>query len=212
MATGNPASKPQQRGRPSQEEAIEKKRGIISAGTELFLTVGYREASMRDVAQRAGVSTRTLYNLYADKASLFLACLDSVLEETSPVLVEGTTVEETLRGFAINMVRILSRPQSLGLARLVMNDGKDLPELAAAGYENQEKQFLRPLVEFMRANQFSAEEVEPLAKVFIAMAISEWNRSVTFHLPLPDDAQILRNAEWVTDLFLRGAMSSQRRS
>ncbi|MCB2068057.1 MAG: helix-turn-helix transcriptional regulator, partial [Erythrobacter sp.] len=68
----------ERRGRPTQAEAAEKRQGIVDAATALFLSSGYREVSVRRIADAADVSTRTVFNLFEDKASLFIACLDSI--------------------------------------------------------------------------------------------------------------------------------------
>jgi TetR/AcrR family transcriptional regulator, mexJK operon transcriptional repressor len=209
MTAGARASMGQRRGRPTQTEAVEKRSAIISAATDLFLSDGYRKVSIRGIAERADVSTRTVYNLFVDKVSLFIACLDSISpDDIGPVIVEGKTVQETLAGFAANMVRILSRPVGMGFARLVMNDGKDIPELAAAGYANQNRQFVTPLANYLAGRGFAEPEAGDLARLFISMAISEWNRCVTFHLPLPTDEEINRHAERAAGIFFRGAMAS----
>lgn len=203
MAVAANMSKPQRRGRPTGAEAIEKRKGILAAATQAFLSQGYQNVSMREVAVRADVSTRTLYNLYEDKATLFNACLDSIsLDVRGPMRLEGASFAEALETFASDMVRTLSREDSIGFARLVMNDGRDIPELAAAGFVNQERQFLKPLVAYL--NDHALAEPEALAKMFIALAISEWNRSITFHLPLAGDAEISRHAARATALFVKG--------
>ena len=62
-----------------------KRRSMVAAAMQLFVSNGYHEVSMREVAERAGVSTRTLYNCYEDKVSLFNACLDSISASTPRV-------------------------------------------------------------------------------------------------------------------------------
>ncbi|WP_380879240.1 TetR family transcriptional regulator [Sphingomonas sp. DBB INV C78] len=199
------AARVQRRGRPRNAEAVEKRQAILTAATTLFLTSGYRDVSMREVAKAADVSTRTLYNLYVDKASLFGACLSALSSDSAePVLVEELSVERTLEHFATNMVRQLSRPDSLGFARLVMNDGKDFPELAEAGYASQEERFVQPLAAYLQRAGFAQDLVQPLATLFIAMAISEWNRAVTFHLRLPDQTEIAGHARRAAAIFIHG--------
>jgi AcrR family transcriptional regulator len=206
MASVANVTRSQRRGRPREAEAASKRQGIIDAATALFLTSGYRAVSMREVAQLADVSTRTLYNLYADKTSLFVACLESLSPDTpGPTLVERGSISDVLRIFAINMLRTLSKQESLAFARLVMIDGRDVPELAKAGFANQERQFVEPLAGYFRAEGFEQAKCHALASLFIAMAITEWNQSVTFHLPMPDDNAIIVHAEDITRIFLDGA-------
>ena len=64
-------------GRPSLEDSRRKMAQVQAVAGRLFSERGYRSVTMRDVADAAQVSTRTLYKRYADKLSLFIACLDN---------------------------------------------------------------------------------------------------------------------------------------
>ena len=51
-----------------QDKKSEKSRtAILEAALDLFSSQGYRGTSIRDVAQRAGVSTGNVYHHFADK-------------------------------------------------------------------------------------------------------------------------------------------------
>jgi AcrR family transcriptional regulator len=69
------------RARMNQEERSERSRAqILEAALDLFSSVGYHGTSMRDIAQRAGVSTGNVYHQFPDKESLFRALLDQYWE------------------------------------------------------------------------------------------------------------------------------------
>jgi len=59
------------RGRPQYRCDEETFRVIIQAARQEFLTHGYANTGMVAVAQRAGISTKTLYRLVPNKAELF---------------------------------------------------------------------------------------------------------------------------------------------
>ncbi len=44
---------------------------ILDAGKAEFLEKGYKNASLRSIAQKAGVTTGAIYGYYPDKAALF---------------------------------------------------------------------------------------------------------------------------------------------
>ena len=54
---------------------------IVEAATAEFLACGFRGASMRHIAQRAGLTTGALYNRYQNKDVLFCSLLQPVLAE-----------------------------------------------------------------------------------------------------------------------------------
>jgi len=190
-------------GRPTQSQAAHKRRRILDAAHDLFLVQGYTDVSIRSIADRAEVSTRTVFNLFEDKATLFGTCLEAISDGiTEPVVIEGETAERTLDMFAVKMLAAISEPTGLRFARLVMRDGSEIPELAAAGLESQHRQFVRPLAEYLA--KLGHGDGEKLAKIFIAMVIAEWNRSVTFCLPLPDANEHETHARTVAKIFWNG--------
>ena len=55
-------------GRPSRAEALRLRERILIAATELFLAEGYGSTTIEAVAARAGISKRTFYDRFDDKA------------------------------------------------------------------------------------------------------------------------------------------------
>ena len=51
---------------------------ILSCAKEEFLEKGFTDASIRTIAQNAGVSTSTIYTRYSDKEGLFRFLVDPV--------------------------------------------------------------------------------------------------------------------------------------
>ncbi|HML45886.1 MAG TPA: TetR/AcrR family transcriptional regulator [Clostridia bacterium] len=54
----------------------ETQRAILEAGKQEFLTMGFQDASLRRIAQKAGVTTGAIYGYYAYKAALFQALVE----------------------------------------------------------------------------------------------------------------------------------------
>ena len=50
-------------------------KNIISPCTEMFLTLGFKSVTMDDIAQKLGVSKKTLYTHYPNKEELIRACV-----------------------------------------------------------------------------------------------------------------------------------------
>jgi len=55
-----------------------QKRRILRATAEVVARAGYRAATVADIVRRAGVSTKTFYELYADKDAALCAVYDAV--------------------------------------------------------------------------------------------------------------------------------------
>src|SRR2546421_2324406 len=69
-----------------QEQARENRARVLTAARTLFLTHGYAETSMPEIAKAAGVSVQTVYKTFANKATLLKAVFDvSVAGDDEPV-------------------------------------------------------------------------------------------------------------------------------
>jgi len=61
----------------NQEERSQRSRGqILDAALALFSHQGYRATSMREIAEKASVSTGNVYHHFKDKEAIFLELLD----------------------------------------------------------------------------------------------------------------------------------------
>src|SRR5580658_9830053 len=59
----------------------ERRRQLLDAALELFVTRGYHAAAMDEIAERAGVSKPVLYQHFPGKLELYLALLDESVAE-----------------------------------------------------------------------------------------------------------------------------------
>ncbi|MGB9376017.1 MAG: TetR/AcrR family transcriptional regulator [Mycobacteriales bacterium] len=67
--------------RPSRMPRSARRRQLLAAAQEVFVTQGYHAAAMDDIAERAGVSKPVLYQHFPSKLELYLGLLDSAAEE-----------------------------------------------------------------------------------------------------------------------------------
>ncbi len=58
----------------------EVKKRIVSGAAQLFMRHGAKSITMDDVAKDSGISKRTLYEYFADKDSLLIACIEMFVE------------------------------------------------------------------------------------------------------------------------------------
>src|SRR3984957_6063558 len=84
-------------GRPSRADASHLRQRILQTGRELFLAEGYGSTTIEAVAARAGVSKRTLYHRFDDKAALFAAVVHEIIEQIRPPPSVPLIVGATLR-------------------------------------------------------------------------------------------------------------------
>src|SRR6185436_11865592 len=65
------------RGRPRQLDESERRRRLIEAAEKVFVQMGYGAANVDDIAGRAAMSKKTLYQVFPTKESLFAAVIES---------------------------------------------------------------------------------------------------------------------------------------
>lgn len=92
----------------------ERRRAILESAFEVFAKVGYRSGSMRDVAQRIGISHTTLLHHFSSKSELLAGVLELRDEYTGPQLA-GSPDLELLR----HLIEVVRRNQETpGLTEL----------------------------------------------------------------------------------------------
>jgi TetR/AcrR family transcriptional regulator of autoinduction and epiphytic fitness len=121
--------------RPTPTRLTDRKReAIIDAAVAEFRQTGYEATSMDRVAERAGVSKRTVYNHFESKEALFAQILEKLWERS----VEGNervyNAERPLREQLIDLVlqklHSLDDTNFLDLARVAIAAGIHSPERA----------------------------------------------------------------------------------
>jgi TetR/AcrR family transcriptional repressor of mexJK operon len=123
-------------GRPSRADALRLRGRILEVATELFLAQGYGSTTIEAVAARAGISKRTFYHRFDDKAALFAAVVHEIIQQIRPPpgvpLIVGATLRDVLRRLAGMILHAALRPQAIALHQLVMAESARFPELAHA--------------------------------------------------------------------------------
>lgn len=69
-------------GRLSAEQTEELPGRLMDAAFELFIERGFADATMDDIAKRAGASTKTLYSRFANKMEILQAVVERNVERT----------------------------------------------------------------------------------------------------------------------------------
>lgn len=121
---------------PSPDKTAQTQQAIARAALAEFMDVGIARATMTGIARRAQVAKGTIYLYFSSKAELLegvmdLAFAQAVLPLESAPLREGERVEDCLRRTVLPLIRTLESSGRADLARLVLTDAGQHPELAA---------------------------------------------------------------------------------
>ncbi|MBO4901404.1 MAG: TetR/AcrR family transcriptional regulator [Lachnospiraceae bacterium] len=86
----------------------DKLNALIEAGIQEFATNGYGGARLSAIAARAGISVGVIYKYYADKETLFLACVRYSLQALTDALMDvagkSDDVFESLRSVVRTLI------------------------------------------------------------------------------------------------------------
>jgi AcrR family transcriptional regulator len=205
------AASPRRRvGRPNAREAERKHEAMLDAALEEFSRHGFHGASVRAIAERAGLSTRTLYNRYADKVALFAACLElSALRDAWEPSGPNRTLHDDLVHFARHIQVRLNQERQVQLARVIYRECISFPQLEAVSRNQYERFQLQPARRILRFHGFEAQQAEELARVYVALVFHRWQSRVIYGERPQTPAEIERFSDYDTRLFLNGACAQR---
>ena len=207
----NGASRP--RGRPPIRSDDDTRRLILGAAAHEFQANGYAATCMNDVAQSAGISTKTLYRLIPTKAELFasvvsdrigrfiLAIDDGVLDALDP----PAALERILIAYGT----LTLNPETIAISRLVIGESDRFPEIAATFYKSAILRTSEAIESFLRRQcergHMRLDDPEVAASMLRGMMIMEPQRAAMLgQRPVPDAEEIARRARFATHIFLDG--------
>jgi AcrR family transcriptional regulator len=115
-----------------------KRRQILEGAREVFLAHGFDGASMNDVARGAGVSKGTLYVYFPSKEALFEALVREGKARQAERFAQLSTEQQpaqTLRGFGLTLLDVMSAPASIAQLRTIIGVTAKFPQIGRAFYE-----------------------------------------------------------------------------
>src|SRR5690606_25179582 len=104
-------------GRPTAEELERRKLRVMEVATDMFVARGYAATTLLDIAKKAGVATRTLYQHFGDKEDIFREVIfarDTAIINP-PALEAGDDLVSALRKAAHYSYDLALRPRSIDL-------------------------------------------------------------------------------------------------
>jgi AcrR family transcriptional regulator len=118
---------PSGRGRPRSTAAD---LAIVHATIDILLKDGYDGLTMAGVAQRAGVSTATLYRRYESKVDLVVGCITTLKEEAHERIDTGSLVGD-IRALVVDGCTAFTS-ETAGLMKALIGEVQRNPELGMA--------------------------------------------------------------------------------
>ena len=201
------------RGRPQVRPDDETRRMIYEAARHEFAGNGYAATSIETVARRAGVSTKTLYRLIPNKATLFEGMvsdrIDRFVSEVNLRAADHADIEQALTAALIACAELALDEETFALQRMLLQEAGKFSDIAGMFYKNAIQRTLVALADWLRVQQkrglIALDDVDEAAGMLLGMVTSAPRRAALFGgVPLPSRSQIEARARACATLFLRG--------
>ncbi len=209
----NTTSSPHHRaGRPTREQAEARHGELLDTALELFLENGFQMTTIEMIATRVGMTKRTVYARYPDKAALFLTAVQRAIErrivpqEVLENLDRGDPAE-TLEAIARLRINEVMTPEGLRLQHIINIESHRFPGIFNANYQQSAK----PLIEFVAgllnravtAGAIAPTNTDLAARAFMSMVVGGQVRSiVSGRTPTPDEVD--QQVHFTVHLLLDG--------
>jgi AcrR family transcriptional regulator len=123
-----------------QRRAEDRPREICAAALEVFAEKGFAAAKLDEIAKRAGISKGTLYLYFTDKEQLFRAVVrDAVVPNVdrlrAALIQAGLPFDDLVRMFLANFVEVTQRVPVGAVAKMVISESRNFPELAKVWHD-----------------------------------------------------------------------------
>jgi AcrR family transcriptional regulator len=212
MTRRKPAPRPGA-GRPTAAQAQQRHDELLERALDMFLDKGFEQATIEAIATSVGMTKRTVYARYANKAALFKAAVRRSIERLTvpPATLQGLdTGDIAATRAAVARLRIeqVMTPAGLKQQRIINTESYRFPEIFTLAYELN----TRPVVEFLAgllrrgtaAGALSGTDPDRAAVVFLSMVVSGPVRVIVSGNRLTR-AEIEDRLQFAVRLFLDGA-------
>ena len=208
MSSASPGKK-RAGGRPTNEEAVVRKEKLLDVAQKEFLSRGFTETSVDDIARRSGVSKATIYSHFSTKENLFeIASLRSIrdLRRTfRSVPHEGRASEEVLYEYAQVIYAGASLRESMDTMRLAVAEAKQFPNVSQ-GIWHRRYETLAPLVEYIERliADGSIRPDEPYEYAFCFSNLVSGHIGILIDGPIRDRDKLEEHLRRSVEIFLNG--------
>lgn len=201
----------------------EKHLAIIEAAKELFLETGFGPTSMDAVAERAGVSKRTVYSHFESKEALFgsimtqmcatlggaiQAQVDLMMAKAEQATGPDPDMPELLQVLGARFLTLITDPVDVALFRIIIGEASRFPQLGQAFFETGPKRLTEQLaVYFERQHNLGTLAIDDPCQAawqFLAMVKDPIHLKLLIGLiDTPSETELKEIAAKGVDRFLK---------
>jgi TetR/AcrR family transcriptional regulator, mexJK operon transcriptional repressor len=195
---------------------------ILGSASDLFLTRGFLETNMDDVAAAAGVSKQTVYAHFRTKEALFLEIVSHMTSEAGdehkdqvPDPADDQPLEAFLLDFAQSQLGIVLTPRLMRLRRLVIGEAERFPDLGEAlhrsGPGRSIERLSRAFARYQKSGQMIVADPRTAASFFNWLVMGEPVNAAMFlgEGAIPRRDKLRKHAKEAVGVFMRAYGTSQ---
>jgi len=188
---------------------------LIEAAEDIFLAKGYHTATMSDVANAAGMSKKTVYQLIESKSELFAALLEYRQEKlVIPVIQDDWQEQEILVQNLLSLAQFLLSPQQISIIRLIMAEythGRDFGRIFHQKRVMKAKLLLENCLTAIGPPRYrKIDDVKEMAAMLFGMALGEFQLGVLIGFrAMPTKAVLARRINAAVEVFLKSCEPPQ---
>lgn len=185
---------------------------MLETALDMFLDKGYEQTTLEAIATALGMTKRTIYARYEDKAALFKAAVQQAIDRWAmPIEIlealDQDDLENTLLAVARMRVAHVLTPEGLRMQRALNAEAYRFPEIFAAAYDRGS----RPVIDYMARllqrhhdkGTISVPRPFMAATVFLGMVVGGPTRTIVLGAQ-PDPQDIDDRISFSVALFLDG--------
>ncbi|OAI23025.1 TetR/AcrR family transcriptional regulator [Methylomonas koyamae] len=208
------SSKPQKprTGRPKAGTETERIDYLLDQALRMFIHDGFSKTSIAKISAETGVSTKTIYERYKNKAELLLASIgrmvDTDVSELSAIAnLPAMTLAEGLGAMGEMLLARVMHPDMVAFYRMGVAESMHLPEINERMGNALPMRIQNVITDYLRQHAeqtaLSEQSINQAAALFLEMLFAEpRNKALFGHLPTDWSAKA--HVDFVVELFLNG--------
>jgi len=188
----------------------ERRRKLVDAAERLFCQQGFHATSMDEIARHCRVSKKTLYQLFQSKDELFATVVRSHCSAPAfPAEAALAEPGDTLVAMLLELSRVLLKPDTIALHRLVTIEAKRSSKLSQAIFQSGPSAGFQAMEDFLgrlkARGVCDIEEPTQAAKMLVGMALGEFHIRLLFNAgPRVTRQEVEARVRKAVEIFLRG--------
>jgi len=207
------ATESRPRGRPREISEDERRRRLIAVAEKVFVEQGYGATSMDEIAQDAGMSKKTLYQLFDTKEALFAAVITDRMRALGEGAEQGAgarPLKDVVVDYLCEAARFILSPRHVALFRVLIGEAWRAPGMAQA-FDNAcagrgKSVLARWLAQEVEAGRLDLEDPVQAAGMLFGMVVGEPHHRMLMGEGRPPSREAIEaRVREAVDIFLQGA-------